>query len=89
MNNTLFPNDFLWGGAIAANQIEGAWNEDGKGIGLSDLFIYNPDKDNSKLHSSDMTSKQVEFAKRDKRHCEYQLIGQEFTLQLIPHILMI
>ncbi|MFQ1012647.1 glycoside hydrolase family 1 protein [Gilliamella apicola] len=67
MNKILFPNDFLWGGAIAANQIEGAWNEDGKGIGLSDLFIYNPDKDNSKLHSSDMTSKQVEFAKRDKQ----------------------
>lgn len=67
MNKILFPNDFLWGGAIAANQIEGAWNEDGKGIGLSDLFIYNPDKDNSKLHSSDMTSKHVEFAKRDKQ----------------------
>lgn len=25
-----FPKDFLWGGALAANQCEGAWNEDGK-----------------------------------------------------------
>ena len=25
-----FPKDFLWGGAIAANQYEGAWLEDGK-----------------------------------------------------------
>ena len=24
-----FPKDFLWGGAIAANQYEGAWLEDG------------------------------------------------------------
>ena len=25
-----FPEGFLWGGAVAANQIEGAWLEDGK-----------------------------------------------------------
>ena len=30
-------HDFLWGGATAANQCEGAWNEDGKGISSSDL----------------------------------------------------
>ena len=27
---TGFPKDFLWGGAIAANQAEGAWDVDGK-----------------------------------------------------------
>ena len=27
-----FPKDFLWGGATAANQVEGAWNEAGKGL---------------------------------------------------------
>ena len=26
-----FPNDFIWGGSIAAHQCEGAWQEDGKG----------------------------------------------------------
>lgn len=31
-----FPKDFLWGGAIAANQTEGAWNEDGKGASIAD-----------------------------------------------------
>ena len=34
---SVFPNDFLWGGAIAANQAEGAWNVDGKGPSISDV----------------------------------------------------
>lgn len=29
--------DFLWGGATAANQLEGAWNTDGKGPSTSDM----------------------------------------------------
>ncbi len=32
-----FRNDFLWGGATAANQFEGAWNVDGKGPSDSDM----------------------------------------------------
>ncbi|SFT40856.1 Glycosyl hydrolase family 1 [Selenomonas sp. GACV-9] len=31
-----FPEDFLWGGATAANQLEGGWNLGGKGISVSD-----------------------------------------------------
>lgn len=31
-------NNFLWGGAIAANQAEGAWNLDGKGLSIMDVF---------------------------------------------------
>lgn len=34
---TTFCKDFLWGGATAANQFEGAWDEDGKGISVPDL----------------------------------------------------
>ncbi|MDV5355822.1 family 1 glycosylhydrolase [Enterobacter asburiae] len=34
---SVFPNDFLWGGAIAANQAEGAWDEDGKGPSIADV----------------------------------------------------
>lgn len=33
-----FPKDFLWGGATAANQCEGAWNEDGKGASIQDYM---------------------------------------------------
>jgi Beta-glucosidase/6-phospho-beta-glucosidase/beta-galactosidase len=31
------PKDFLWGGAVAANQLEGAWNAAGKGISIADV----------------------------------------------------
>ena len=32
-----FRKDFLWGGATSANQIEGAWNVDGKGVSCPDI----------------------------------------------------
>ena len=32
-----FPGGFLWGGATAANQVEGGWNEGGRGPALTDV----------------------------------------------------
>lgn len=32
-----FSKEFMWGGATAANQCEGAWNVDGKGISVADI----------------------------------------------------
>ncbi len=43
------PKDFLWGGAIAANQAEGAYQVDGKGISLADVHRYFPDKTNAEI----------------------------------------
>ncbi len=34
---SVFSDNFLWGGAVAANQCEGAWDVDGKGISASDV----------------------------------------------------
>ena len=53
----MFPENFLWGGAVAANQLEGAYNEDGKGLSIQDVLPHgikqgrteHPTEDNMKL----------------------------------------
>ena len=53
----MFPKNFLWGGAVAANQCEGAYNEDGKGLSIQDVLPHGikgprteaPTEDNMKL----------------------------------------
>lgn len=37
-----FKKDFAWGVATASYQIEGAWNEDGKGASVWDMFSHEP-----------------------------------------------
>ena len=52
-----FPKEFLWGGAVAANQCEGAYNIDGKGLSVQDVLPHGiktprteePTEDNMKL----------------------------------------
>ncbi len=56
-----FPKDFLWGGAVAANQCEGAYNTDGKGLSVQDVMpegirgerTENPTENNLKLEGID------------------------------------
>ncbi|WP_068712751.1 glycoside hydrolase family 1 protein [Vibrio tritonius] len=54
MTNTRFPDGFLWGGAIAANQAEGAWNVGGKGLSVADVatFKANVDVKNYAAHNA-------------------------------------
>nr|AIA88137.1 CAZy families GH1 protein [uncultured Lactobacillus sp.] len=50
-----FRKDFLWGGAVAANQVEGAFDIDGKGISVADVATYKSNvdvKDYKKKRSS-------------------------------------
>lgn len=57
----MFPHNFLWGGATAANQIEGAYLADGKGLSVQDVMprglhtppTAEPTSDNLKLEAID------------------------------------
>ena len=56
-----FPDNFLWGGALSANQCEGAYLEDGKGLSQQDVMPKGvrapltamPTADNLKLKGTD------------------------------------
>ncbi|WP_413476615.1 glycoside hydrolase family 1 protein [Latilactobacillus fuchuensis] len=41
---TKFPDGFLWGGATAANQLEGGYREGGKGLSIADALPGGPDR---------------------------------------------
>lgn len=44
-----FKKEFLWGGATAASQVEGAWNIDGKGLSVNDVLTNGTRKDPRKV----------------------------------------
>ena len=68
---SVFPKGFLWGGATAANQCEGAWDVDGKGLSVADCTTYKPKvdkKDYAALHG--ITSEQIAEAEASvDTHC--------------------
>lgn len=35
---SIFAKDFLWGGAVAAHQVEGGWDQGGKGVSIADVM---------------------------------------------------
>ncbi len=67
-SNLNFPEGFLWGGATAANQIEGAYNEGGKGLSVQDVMprgimappTQAPTPDNLKLEAIDFYHRYAE-----------------------------
>ena len=63
---TGFPKGFLWGGAIAANQAEGAWNIDGKGPSMADIEILPEHYDRKHVVGFTHTAQQIKEALQDK-----------------------
>ncbi len=63
-----FPKDFIWGGALAANQCEGAWNEDGKGMSIADIHVYNKNIDRlkSETKNHEFTLDEIKFRMQDQ-----------------------
>ena len=57
-----FPKDFLWGGAFAANQMEGAWQEGGKGLCVSDLNEYKSNVPLDEKYNGEETTQKVTAA---------------------------
>ncbi|MEK3950806.1 glycoside hydrolase family 1 protein [Paenibacillus sp. FSL H7-0703] len=62
MTKTLkgFPKNFLWGGATAANQLEGAFDVDGKGLSSADMVAYVPKAERKNDHAIEISSERLE-----------------------------
>lgn len=67
-----FPESFLWGGAVAANQVEGAYREGGKGLSTADVVKYVPPGDRQALEQSlDMSAAELAAAAADGQEGNY------------------
>ena len=63
---TGFKKDFLWGGAVAANQCEGAWQEGGKGMSVADILRFRSDIPLNKKYNEEETTAYIRAAMQDK-----------------------
>lgn len=70
-----FPEGFLWGGAVAANQYEGGWKDGGKGVSVSDVARFkdpNSMKDITDVHGfCDITDEEIEEALATEEEAAY------------------
>ena len=60
-----FPDGFLWGGALAANQMEGAWKEGGKGWCLADINRAQYDIPPSERYNMEIDTVYIEKAMKE------------------------
>ena len=75
---TGFPKNFLWGGAIAANQAEGAYDEGGKGLCVADILKVQDKGSLKKKSNKEATTESIEFALKDKEGYYPKRYGIDF-----------
>lgn len=76
-----FPDNFLWGGAQAASQADGAFQEDNKGLNSSDVQPYLKEISNQEiqeLESKGMTLKEVKKNVQDQNNYYPKRYGIDF-----------
>ncbi|WP_088816088.1 MULTISPECIES: glycoside hydrolase family 1 protein [Listeria] len=66
-----FPKNFLWGGATAANQVEGAYNLDGKGLSTADMVKFVPKSERGNDFSLDVTKKEIDAILAGETHARF------------------
>lgn len=73
-----FPADFLWGGAVAANQCEGAYLEGGKGLCVADILKVQDKGDLKKKSNKETTTESIAFALNDSEGYYPKRYGIDF-----------
>lgn len=74
-----FPEGFLWGGATAANQLEGGYNLGGKGLSTADMIPFIPKDERDGDNAVHITSEQFEEAfKEDSKKLYPKRWGVDF-----------
>ncbi|MEY8738263.1 glycoside hydrolase family 1 protein [Bacillales bacterium AN1005] len=74
-----FPEGFLWGGATAANQLEGGYNLGGKGLSTADMIPFIPKDERDGDNAVHITSDQFEEAfKEDSKKLYPKRWGVDF-----------
>lgn len=74
-----FPQSFLWGGAVAACQIEGAYDTDGRGLSTSDVHMYTKNLDRANVSKEGGgTLEEIKSYIRDKENYYPKRYGIDF-----------
>lgn len=79
---TGFPKDFLWGGAVAANQCEGAWDVDGKGVSMADIEELPLEYSRTKVVGFKHTKEEIISASKDTSKYYPRRKGIDFIIHI-------
>ena len=85
-NPTTCPKDFFWGGALAANQCEGAYLEDGRKMCVQDIYPYDPQEDIKKKSNKEISTENIKRAIEDKINYYPKRYGIDFYHTYKEHL---